>query len=277
MQRTLSISSALILTNGIVTTTSSNLLLIGESATITNASSSSYIVGPLQRRIKSTAAFSFPVGASGSYHPAVLDYDNAASPVAVVRMEYSATDPGGNLPTGISSISTGGHYRMQSDSGTTTGDYSLTLRYNNAIFNPESRTNILVQTGAGPDYTLPANQSVDDVNNDVTAPVISTFPTDSPYILAFGAGGTSLAWNGGTGNWNVAGNWNPASIPTSTDDVTIDGGSSIGTLRIFSGGAVADHDKQQYADPGQCSPRDKFRRRQLEQFSHYVYIRHRPM
>jgi len=32
-------------------------------------------------------------------------------------------------------------------------------------------------------------------------------------------------WFGGTGDWSVAGNWNPAGVPGSADTAIIDGGS----------------------------------------------------
>jgi len=39
------------------------------------------------------------------------------------------------------------------------------------------------------------------------------------------------SWNGGTGNWNVAGNWTPSAVPnSSTTDVTITGKSTTASV-----------------------------------------------
>ena len=39
--------------------------------------------------------------------------------------------------------------------------------------------------------------------------------------VAITANATDLVWIGGTGNWNLAGNWNPAQVPTAADNVWI--------------------------------------------------------
>ena len=52
-------------------------------------------------------------------------------------------------------------------------------------------------------------------------------------VLALGAQNASAqsSWNGGTGNWNVAGNWTPGSVPnSSTTDVTITGTSTTASV-----------------------------------------------
>jgi len=60
-------------------------------------------------------------------------------------------------------------------------------------------------------------------------------------VLCFGGQGlawgqTNSTWNGGTGNWNTAGNWTPGTVPNnggSTYNVTIDsGGTDVVTLNI---------------------------------------------
>src|SRR5690348_15147450 len=48
-------------------------------------------------------------------------------------------------------------------------------------------------------------------------------------FLTLTANGADLVWIGGTGNWNVAGNWSPAVVPTATDNawITNDGAYSV--------------------------------------------------
>src|SRR5947209_19910480 len=40
-------------------------------------------------------------------------------------------------------------------------------------------------------------------------------------LFTAGANAADLVWIGGTGNWNAAGNWSPAQIPTAADNVWI--------------------------------------------------------
>ncbi len=52
-------------------------------------------------------------------------------------------------------------------------------------------------------------------------------------VLALGVQNASAqsSWNGGTGNWNVAGNWTPGGVPnSSTTDVTITGTSTTASV-----------------------------------------------
>src|SRR5689334_9003163 len=48
-------------------------------------------------------------------------------------------------------------------------------------------------------------------------------------LTAATANATDLIWIGGTGNWNAAGNWNPAQIPTAADNVWI---TNTGTYTV---------------------------------------------
>ncbi len=66
-------------------------------------------------------------------------------------------------------------------------------------------------------------------------------------FICFAARATDLVWIGATGNWNVAGNWSPAQIPTAADNawitnsgtyvVTVPAGSSATANSIVVGGA----------------------------------------
>jgi hypothetical protein len=48
-------------------------------------------------------------------------------------------------------------------------------------------------------------------------------------FMAVGANAADLVWVGGTGNWNAAGNWNPAQVPTAADNALI---TNIGTYTV---------------------------------------------
>ena len=89
------------------------------------------------------------------------------------------------------------------------------------------------------------------LTNSAAATTILNFP-DQPGIYAFafapdGAGGTDIAgagsgqpltWNGGDGDWNVASNWTPQSVPTGFDTATIASPGSV-TIAAAANNAVA--------------------------------------
>ena len=63
-------------------------------------------------------------------------------------------------------------------------------------------------------------------------------------LAAVAAHGTNLIWIGGANNWNVAGNWSPAQVPTAADDVfitnngtytvTLSANSAVGSVTVGS-------------------------------------------
>jgi Hint domain len=89
------------------------------------------------------------------------------------------------------------------------------------------------------------------LTNSAAATAMLNFP-DQPGIYAFafapdGAGGTDIAgagsgqtltWNGGNGEWNVASNWLPQSVPTGFDTATIASPGSV-TIAAAANNAVA--------------------------------------
>src|ERR1017187_1207040 len=66
-------------------------------------------------------------------------------------------------------------------------------------------------------------------------------------LLAVAANAADLVWIGGTGNWNAAGNWSPAQVPTAADNawitnsgtytVTVPAGTTATSASLTVGGA----------------------------------------
>jgi|GEM_PF-3219888 len=239
--------------NGLVDVTSGNTLTLSTTAGVTNASASRYVNGPLQIEFNGTSSKIFPIGVSGSgssaYRPATFQYATNPSPAQTIEMEYIASNPAGNLPSGISQIATGGHYTLQNITGTSTSNYNITLRYTDAGISPESKTRILVQNGSGPDYSVPGTQSQNETNDDVTATGVTTMPSND-FILAFGQGGSTTTWSAtaASTDWATASNWDNG-VPTSVDDAVIQSstnnpvigngdGASVNTLNIQSGASL---------------------------------------
>ncbi|HOZ86272.1 MAG TPA: DUF2341 domain-containing protein [Bacteroidia bacterium] len=81
--RSVTVFGALVLTSGVVYTSSSNLLALGTSATSTSGSATSYVSGPMTKT--GSANFVFPVGKNGLWRRTAL---SALTATATFQAEY---------------------------------------------------------------------------------------------------------------------------------------------------------------------------------------------
>lgn len=122
------VNNILTLTNGILSTTTANYLLLNSSATasFTTGSSTSFINGPMQK--SGTAAFTFPVGATGSGMRVIgISAPSSSSTFTVEFMRL----PGPNrssLGSGITQVSACEHWSLNRTSGS--GNTSVILSWN---------------------------------------------------------------------------------------------------------------------------------------------------
>ncbi len=223
---TLTVGTNLTLTSGKVTTSSTETLLLGASATISGTpSSSKMIVGPMRKAFSSgdVAAFTFPVGYSSTYLPAIFDYSANTVGTSIIEIEARSGGPGGTPPSGISSVASD-HYYTTKEVGTGgTFTYDITLTYTGTGLNPDARNKIIRQIGATPTYQF------DSVNNGTAAGGVVTLSSQTALptntgIFAFGSGGATVYWDNTSsdGLWLTASNWDGDVIPGSEDDVIID-------------------------------------------------------
>ena len=88
------INNDLKLTNGLLTTSSSNKLTIDCAATITGASANSYINGPLLREYCAADSLHFPIGKTGAYRPLSIKYTQLDAPSVVTAEQFESPLPG---------------------------------------------------------------------------------------------------------------------------------------------------------------------------------------
>ncbi len=117
----LSTTGVLTLTNGLLTTTSSNLLTINNTATggISGGSASSYVNGPLTRSfpasLGSGSTYTFPIG-KGSYN--LFELVNPTTSVAgTVTAEVFDANSGGTAGFGLSALNTNRYWSASASSG----------------------------------------------------------------------------------------------------------------------------------------------------------------
>lgn len=92
------LSNALVLTSGLLTTDATNLLTLRATATVQGGSATSFVSGPLQRPvgpITSATAFVFPVGKGAAYRPVTLTVSTQTSTTVyrAEQFEGNATRP----------------------------------------------------------------------------------------------------------------------------------------------------------------------------------------
>jgi len=103
LQTPLTLSNALVLNNGWLTTSTVNVLTMLPTATVTGGSGSSFVNGPVARSIPSVAnganvytSYTFPVGKGNTYRPLTLNINTQAS-TTTYRAEQFEGDPGQNV------------------------------------------------------------------------------------------------------------------------------------------------------------------------------------
>jgi len=127
LNKDVNVAAGLVLTSGVVSTSSTNILALGTGATSTSGSSASYISGPISKAGSSN--FVFPTGKGGLWRRAAV---SNLSGVATFRAEYFNTpytnSTSVNSPlTDVSRIE-----YWQIDRLTATGDANVSLYWENA-------------------------------------------------------------------------------------------------------------------------------------------------
>ncbi|MDD2996730.1 MAG: hypothetical protein PHP99_11050, partial [Paludibacter sp.] len=118
------INNDLKLTNGLLTTSSSNKLTIDCAATITGASANSYINGPLLREYCSAGSKTFPIGKGGNYRPVTLNYTSLDQKSTVTAEQIEDKLP--NYTEGATDILDNRYWEVH-QTGATDYIYSITL------------------------------------------------------------------------------------------------------------------------------------------------------
>ncbi len=128
-----SISGVLTLINGVLTTTTTNLLTLNATspAAISGGSATTYINGPvrwtLPTSLGSGSTYVFPVGKSGSYKPFSLvnPTTGTGTTTPTVQMEAFATGSGGSADATLESISTEDYWLLTKTGNLTNTSVSL--------------------------------------------------------------------------------------------------------------------------------------------------------
>ncbi|MBL4716140.1 MAG: T9SS type A sorting domain-containing protein [Bacteroidia bacterium] len=120
LNKAVEVEGVLTLTNGKITTTSTNLLTFDVSATVTGGSSSNYINGPAAKNTNSTSAFTFPSGKNSTYMPLGIEPNNTTATTFTAEFfddSSSTAKPTSPKGAGLNRVSTLEYFQLDRDLG----------------------------------------------------------------------------------------------------------------------------------------------------------------
>jgi len=180
---------SLILTNGKITTTSTNLLTLPDTATYSGGSASSFIDGPIKKF--GSGDFIFPVGKGGIYAPIGISGGSGGVSTDAFTAEYLRLDPrpifGINYATGIDHVSWVEYWQLDRNAGTASKVVSLDVHATSFCWEP---TNTFISRFDGSQWTNEPSTGSGFVSCSGGASQCGTLTTNSaisnfsPFTLA---------------------------------------------------------------------------------------------
>jgi len=184
------VNDLLILTNGNINTSSTNLLIVSASCTISGGSSTSFINGPLSKG-KNTAAqqnLFYPIGKNSSYRPIELIITHSNTNLSNYTAEVFNTAPiSRTLPGTLGSVSNVRYWNVAKTGSATTTSAYITLNYgvDDGVSDPQDLRIAKDNGSAWVDIGGTANGSP-------TGSILSSlFTSFSDFVLANAAGGSN--------------------------------------------------------------------------------------
>ncbi|MBL7779084.1 MAG: T9SS type A sorting domain-containing protein [Chitinophagales bacterium] len=182
-----SLSWQITLTNGLLNTTTANVLTLLNTSTpaVVGGADTSFVNGPLIRAINSNKTYDFPVGEGAVYAPFDLNTSAVASGVQI-RVQYVDAATGGSAGLGLAAINPY-YWRVERTAGTT--DMPYTVRATKGGLVADSRVGYATSVAGA--Y---ANQGGVNISTGVTSVLTNTISTANPN--AYYTVGTSAVLSG---------------------------------------------------------------------------------
>lgn len=179
----ISVLGNLNLTNGLITSTSTNIIQLQDNSTTTGGSSNSYVSGPIRK--SGNDAFVFPVGKSGDYKPISMTAPSATTDIFTA--EYFSNDPNSNYnvqstDVGINHISRCEYWKLDRTAGSSA--VTVGLGWDNNSCHVTNLNNLLIVRWDGTKWRNHGNGgTTGDTQNGslITSAPVTSF---SPFTLA---------------------------------------------------------------------------------------------
>jgi trimeric autotransporter adhesin len=210
------VSNTFTLTNGLITSSSTNSITINSTATISGGSSSSYVNGPLVITLATTTQTSklFPVGKSGAYRPATLSITQANTNATNYTAElFTGAPPSRTLPSGLYSVSSVRYWTISCSNAANVSSVFVRLEYGNDD-NVTDPTTIKIVKSSGSNWINLGGLGSASGSGFINS--TSSFNTFSDFVIASSTAPSvlPLKWITFTGRArdnNVQLNWKTAS------------------------------------------------------------------
>jgi hypothetical protein len=179
------IKGSLTLTNGLLNTTSTNLLTLSSSASVVGGNTSSFVNGPMACTMAKTAldTLVFPVGKGSAYRPLnlILTQSDTVSTLYTAE-QFSGAPTSRTLPSSLTSVSAVRYYRISKGTGANVTSASVQLSYNtDDLVTDATALRIAKDDGAGNWMDLGGSGSANTVGTITSAVNFNTF---SDFVLA---------------------------------------------------------------------------------------------
>jgi hypothetical protein len=189
---------ALTLTNGLVTTTATNILNMAAGSTATIGTATSYVVGPMTYSVAAAGSrtLNFPLGKSTSWRPAVLNVTHSSAGAALYTAEmFNNSAKALNYSingSSISSVSPVRYWQIDRSGTANLTSATVTLYYKTTgvadwITDP-SNLRIAKTIGAGTQWNDVGGTGSAISNGTITSNAFTTF---SKFTFANASGGTN--------------------------------------------------------------------------------------
>ena len=174
-----------------VTTSSTNTLTIGASGTITGASSTNFIDGPLSMTIAAnTGTLTFEIGKGTAYRQIALNLTHSSATSTVYTAEaFNAAPTSRTIPSGITHVSSERHYNVTKGAGATLTGATIAINFDtDDKVNQASSLRVMKDDGAG-NWVNIGNTFVSAV--PVGFIISGSFTSFSDFVLGNATGGTN--------------------------------------------------------------------------------------
>jgi autotransporter-associated beta strand protein len=213
-------ANAFTLSNGILTTSSTNILNITNTGTtvVSTGSATTHVNGPMTRSVANgVATYLFPVGEGGNYKPLEL-LNTVTTGTAVMQITLSGA--GASSVDGTLTTIAGRNWKVEEVGGSLFT--SSTIRLTESSLNTDNlvgrssppQTQSGAYTNAGGNFIGSPSGTITS-NTGLTAPAFYAIATNPC---------TAGTWFGITSTWGTNTNWCNNTLPTNTTDVVIPSG-----------------------------------------------------
>jgi hypothetical protein len=178
--------------NDILTTSASNNLIMGSGSSISGASASAFINGPLSIQNTNTTSLTpitFPIGKGSDYRPVILKVTQSSSSATTYTAEmFNTVAPARTLPSGITHVSLVRYFTISNGGPSAVTAASATIAYEaDDGVNMTSTLRILKESGTswidlGGTGSAITSGTIESTTN---------FTSFSDFVLANASGGTN--------------------------------------------------------------------------------------